>query len=352
MNIISYFDKDNQTEKPKPGSYEWWYFDGMTTEGFSFVIIFYQGNPFSRRYIFALEDNQEALAEHFPAVSISVYKDGQPLFYSFEEVLKKDSEFSNEQPFGSIKENSFFGKRTNESLLFDLNISHFLPNGDAINGRLRFESPDINLSFSKNKGSSEHLWNLVQPACTVTGELKLSGTESIQINITGKGYHDHNVGTEPMKYSFDEWYWGRTHFEDATLVYYLMNSNGNQDYKAWLINNEGNIRPLEQTIELSDYSWSLFGLKSARKIDFKEDNISCLIQLDRLLDNGPFYRRFEHRAVLEERGRIKQARGISEYIAPARIYNKMFWPLVNMRIKYPGVPHWVQKNPTLYRWTW
>jgi carotenoid 1,2-hydratase len=31
---------------------------------------------------------------------------------------------------------------------------------------------------------------------------------------------------------------------------------------------------------------------------------------------------------------------------------KIFWPLVNMRIQYPGKTHWVQKSPRLYRWTW
>ncbi|WP_322570634.1 hypothetical protein [Rhodohalobacter sp.] len=42
------------------------------------------------------------------------------------------------------------------------------------------------------------------------------------ITFSGIGYHDHNIGQEPMKESFRDWYWGRYHFEEFTLVYYLM----------------------------------------------------------------------------------------------------------------------------------
>lgn len=352
MKIISDFTKDNQSVKPVPGSYEWWYFDGMTAEGYSFVIIFYDGNPFSRRYITALEEKKEPLAEHFPAISISVYKNKLPLFYGFEEVLKKDASYSAVEPAGHVKKNWFSGKRENGVLLYEISLSMNLINGDSIKGKLQFESGAVDYHLPAEQDNSDHIWNLVQPAGKVTGHLQISGRTVTNIEVTGTGYHDHNTGREPMRNHFEEWYWGRVHFADISLIYYLMNENGMWDKKAWLMHKDGRVTSFQGGIQLLEASWSWFGLKSARKIEFTGDSVSGILQLDANLDSGPFYQRFEGRMVLKTEKGIRQARGISEYLVPHRIYDKRFWPLVNMRIKYPGENHWVQKNPVLYRWTW
>jgi carotenoid 1,2-hydratase len=81
---------------------------------------------------------------------------------------------------------------------------------------------------------------------------------------------------------------------------------------------------------------------------------SVLVQQNRLLDNGPFYRRYLSDAFIHQEGQgVQKATGISEYIYPGRIYAKWFWPFVDMRIRYHNEPpHWVQKSGRLYRWTW
>ena len=44
MNIFSDPAKDTKTSKPKPGSYEWWYFDAVDeNSGLSLVVIFLMG---------------------------------------------------------------------------------------------------------------------------------------------------------------------------------------------------------------------------------------------------------------------------------------------------------------------
>ena len=142
MKIFSDPQKDTKTAKPKPGSYEWWYFDAFDpVSELAVVVIFFDGNPFSTRYIKHLEkmsrrdgvphggelhqpekkerierlyhssDRQHQkqpgiqaentnlgqrptdrrttaspLSSDHPAVSISVYHRGKHLFYSFEEV--------------------------------------------------------------------------------------------------------------------------------------------------------------------------------------------------------------------------------------------------------------------------
>lgn len=361
MQIFSDSDRDISTRKTDPGSYEWWYFDAISLDGtYSFVVIFYQGNPFSRRYIDGVTNESENMAEQYPAVSISIYKADKPIFYAFEEVPPGEAYFSSEMPEGKVGSNTFCREYSDDGKLrYRLKIDQSVPCGDRLEGQVVFSSESSGPFFSGSRGSeaenedqSAHFWNLVQPSADVDGSLELTGLKHESIRLKGKGYHDHNTGMEPMKESFRDWYWGRFHFSGHTLVYYLMNENNSRNHCAWLIMPDNSVRELTAGIELSDEGMNLFGLKSSRKIEKKTGEVQFLVQNDRTMDNGPFYQRFESQLVLNLAGKIYQARGISEYICPRRIHTKLFRPLVNMRIKYPGNTHWVQQNPHLYRWTW
>jgi carotenoid 1,2-hydratase len=354
MQILSDFSKDTQTPGKPSGSYEWWYFDILTADGYSVVIIFYDGNPFSRRYISAMESDETAGPESFPAISVSVYKKGKPLFYLFDECLPAESNFSKETPKGHVKRNSFAGIKTETGFKYDVNLDQTLSSGDRIDASLSFHCANWDPS-GMVKGSTEkekHIWNLVGARCEVSGEVYISGYKKYQVAISGTGYHDHNVGFEPMKDSFTEWYWGRYHLPQSTLVYYLMNERNTWTNKAWLIGNNGEIRALQTRADKSDKQRNLFGLHSFRAFTFFDKTVELYLQKDRVTDDGPFYQRFEGRLISNSGENIEECRGISEYIYPSRIYKKIFWPLVNMRIAYPEKAHWVQKNPRLYRWTW
>lgn len=356
MQIISDTDKDVRSRKPSPGSYEWWYFDAVSHDGaYSLVVIFYEGNPFSRRYAEALKRNKKNLAEYYPAVSISVYKGKSPIFYSFEEVLPDEASFSSIKPEGFVKDNRFTRGESGSGLLYSLTLDQRLPNGDHLAGELAFTSSRRNFILEENlsvSGSDEkHCWNLVQPHSDVKGYITISGYSEQEIKFTGVGYHDHNTGNEPMHESFSEWYWGRLHYTGGTLVYYLMNENNVMKSKGWLFDDSGNVQLIDG-ITTDDTGLNKFGLHSARKIEKNSGDIQFLIQKNEVIDDGPFYQRFLCRMMLQTEGRTVQGQGISEYICPARIHTKLFRPLVNMRIQYPGRAHWVQKNPRLYRWTW
>lgn len=318
------------------------------------VIIFYDGNPFSRRYISERNAGHLVSPSQFPALSVSVYKKGTPLFYLFDECEPLSADFSEDHPGGSVKKNSFTGFRTTDGVSYDIAIDQTLPSGDRIEASLSFlnENWDASGMIKGSDGKHEHIWNLITPRCDVQGEIKISGYRNHNIKIEGVGYHDHNVGFEPMKDSFTEWYWGRYHLPKGTLVYYLMNELGKWTHKAWMIMQEGGIRELNVKMDRKQKQHNLFGLHSYRAFVFYDEQTELYLQKDRVTDDGPFYQRFEGRLIAKSGEKIEECRGISEYIYPSRIYKKLFWPLVNMRISYPGKTHWVQKNPRLYRWTW
>jgi len=356
MNIISDFKKDGSRLVSARGSYEWWYFDAISDDNsVSFVIIFYRGNPFSGRYTNAISGNKKGegvTGDFYPAISISVYEWGKPVYYGFREFKKEDSFFDPHFPNCKVSKNEFWGEIRNGKLVYSLKIDQTLPGGDSIYASLSFISPDnfmdLNTDSSKNRG---HTWNLVQPAADVKGVMSISGKIKKEIKFSGNGYHDHNNGNEPMKESFKNWYWGRFHFHDRTLVYYVMKHNSHVEKNAWLIKDNGSVQPLIN-ISLADYGYNVFGLKSARQIELSGKGTELFVQQDRILDNGPFYQRFFSRAVMHCHNEVLEANGISEYIYPSGIHNKLFRPLVNMRIVYPDRQHWVQKNPVLYRLTW
>ncbi|MDX1587235.1 MAG: hypothetical protein R3222_10835 [Balneolaceae bacterium] len=365
MKIFSDPKKDVSMPDKGEGGYEWWYFDAVDpTSGCSVVIIFYDGNPFSRRYVRYLEGNNgsvKPLPSNFPAISISVYRQGVPIYYSFTEYEPEKALFGSEVPNLKIGRHSMIGQaeQNNGASRYHVHLEEELPSGDAIYADLTFKGDSIEMPAGHSETNETeapgqgHLWNLVQPRAEVTGTINLTGGE--RIAFQGTGYHDHNTGYEPMKEEFVDWYWGRYHFPESTLVYYVMNRRNVQQHSAWLIGHQGDRGILHfSNASLSDYGLSLFGLKSARKISFAKEGTEIIIQQSTTMDNGPFYQRFGSEAYMKkDNGVMQKAAGLSEYIHPERIYWRLFWPLVNMRIRYRAEgPHWVQKSKRLYRWTW
>lgn len=362
MRILSDPNKDSVALSEKPGGYKWWYFDAIdSSSGYSLVVIFYLGNPFSNRYIRALNNDnlkEESTPENFPAVSISVYKEQKPVYYSFTEFDKANVRFSEKVPSLEIGNHGFDLNKFDEWLDYRLQLSEELPSGDRIQASLNFKSSNKAVPFDDAEGESRgHAWNLLQPRAEVQGTVRLYQGSDLRhdINFRGPGYHDHNTGQEPMKDKFEEWYWGRFHFPEHTLVYYVINRKEEPQYRAWLMDrNDLSIAAGFREFELRDKGRSLFGLHTARKLWLSNDQSQILVQQNQLLDNGPFYQRYLSDAFLYlEYQDVQKVRGISEYIRPERVYWRVFWPFVDMRIRYKNEkPHWVQKSKRLYRWTW
>lgn len=362
MNILSDPAKDVRNSSPQPGGYEWWYFDGISNDGkYSFVVIFYEGNPFSTRYnARLLSSKADPMPNEYPAISISVYENGKTIYYSFTEFNPSDCLIRESRTEVKIGDHWMEGELEDGKMNFHLHLEETLPSGDAINAQIAFKSSTTNKKLFNQQGNTgtKHHWNMVQPRADVKGEIQLFSqkNKSREVIFEGRGYHDHNIGAEPMRNEFTDWYWGRFHFEYATLVYYVMNRQSEQQHQAWLISNDnGSILDIFDEIDLVDKGLSIFGLKTARKIGMRSKETEVQIQQNEMLDNGPFYQRFYSNGFLRisDKNILQSQQGICEYIQPSRITYRIFWPLVNMRIFYkPEGPHWVQRSQTLYRWTW
>ncbi len=371
MKITSDLKFDLPADKTEPGSYEWWYFDAAdASDEWHFVGIFYDGCPFSPRYNKAWEaGDPEALPWKHPAITLSLYHKGKLVFYSMSEYQPDEVVISDDENIGtflriSIGKNELFLTKRGHELHHELRLNEALPSGDTLQGTLFFvaDVPPRDLFGSLPRtddfnSEAGHGWNLTQPRARVECDLRL--TDALQgerlIQWKGTGYHDHNLGREPMKQEFEDWYWGRLHFPKHTLVYYLMNAGGELSYKGWLLDTDNQLVTAFDGGSLSNFAGNAFLLRSARTIELTAaDGTKVMLQHSRTIDSGPFYYRFLTDGLLnlETENSAEKATGISEYIRPARIHNSLYWPLVNMRYRYSQKPHWVQRSPTFYRWTW
>jgi carotenoid 1,2-hydratase len=356
MKIQSGIQTDVLHPKPQHGAYEWWYFDGMDRQqGLAWVLIFYEGNPFSPWYLSDLN----SVAADYPAVTLSIYKDGKPIYYSFIEYDSREVQFSREKPRWRIGSHKLSFAQNGDQYAFSLSLDDQLPSGDRLRGRLTYHSPPFEQTLDEaTEDQHGHEWTLIQPRARVTGHLEMESninSRAHNYDITGWGYHDHNVGQRPMQADFSDWYWGRLHFDSTSLIYYIMQREGRRHYKAWLLDvTDGRIVDKLQSVVMEDYALSPFLLSSARKLTLQFEDHEALIQQHPIIDNGPFYQRFLASGILSVHQQPPQtAHGISEFIKPARIEWKLFRPLVKMRLySKPKGPHWVQRSSRLYRWTW
>lgn len=362
MDIISNPDKDVRTDDLGPGGYEWWYFDALSSDGrYGLVVIFYQGNPFSTRYNRAIQNKgEQPFPSEHPAVSISIYEEGSPVYYSFTEFEPAAANFAGDRPLVEMGGHRMERRSSEGRLTYELDLRETLPSGDTLEAFITFESPDsiVSAFADMDDHAAGHCWNLVQPRAVVKADIRLEVEyeESRQIQFEGLGYHDHNTGQEPMRDEFADWYWGRFHFDYGTLIYYVMNRRNTRQHEAWLIGNQGGEKiDTFDGIELKDTGFTIFGLKTARKLRLHSEHTKVQVQQSHLLDNGPFYQRYKSEAFLHipSSDIVESKSGITEYIRPGRIFNRLFWPFVNMRIRYRvRGPNWVQRSKRLYRWTW
>src|SRR5699024_12132355 len=99
------------------------------------------------------------------------------------------------------------------------------------------------------------------------------------INFKGTGYHDANAGKNPLRNDFKDWYWGRFHFEETTLIYYLMNKRDERQEYAWLLDGGNNVIQSFEEANFGDYGYSVFGLYQSHKMEISAGSLS--IQIDR-----------------------------------------------------------------------
>ena len=367
MQILSNQLLDLQKQSKPSGGYEWWYFDAISScKTWSVVLIFYEGNPFSPHYHGAMkaersEDTPGPMPQEYPAVTLSIYKYGRPIYYSFQEYEPHDFALDSSMQthditlrFGS---HTVLLTRSRNEFRAEIQLDDRLSSGESLRGTIIYTSthnePVRSFIDSSHDDLGAHSWILCMEAAQVESNLTIGGKEPQQIDFEGNGYHDHNVGMEPMDHSFQDWHWGRAHFENGSfLLYYVMKQlNGSLTGGAWVSNGSTGKVGFTKDVYITPYlNRSFFGLKNLKSLIIQtEAGEKLTLARQTLSDNGPFYQRFHSKVTWAD----QQTIGISEYIVPARIVRKASWPLINLRLRKRGrKANWVQKSRFFYNLTW
>lgn len=331
--------------------YEWWYFDSVSDNGRDVLVIIFLTNfvfsPRYNRYVATLHENSKTL-EHprFPAVAFTLYRDGRPLIRAIQEYDANDFRCAGQNVACQIGANKFELINDQDGRAYQISIALPLRRNRHLRAELRWRISNGNLLADQEPtdDANSHQWNIVAPRCTVTGNLNISDkAQNLEhLNFTGVGYHDHNRDRRWMPEAFDEWHWGRAHFEDYTAVFYRYVGTEAQHplTRLFLVEHRTNaLRSFEASLVGSNSKRNIFGLSFYKTIQLRAvneaDNNACGLNVDaqQVIDASFFYLRFRGVATLSlSDGTSQTATLISEYLRPQPLANRALWWLINMRV--------------------
>ncbi len=339
-------DPDRFFQYPTPGAQEWWYFDAISDDGRdALVLVWYAGLPFDPDYGVAalkhLANPAKFAAPHaldHCAVSVSWYRDGKTVAYALNGFRRGDFEQADE-PFSVV----IGGNRlARDSDGYELAIDTPAVDGKRqIQARLRFLPAPGTEPFERDLGSpdSPHVWILAAADCRVEGEISIGDLRS---KFRGRGYHDHNAGSEEISRAIRRWEWGRVHHGPLTEIYYRSEPYDGPSHALLITCRDGRPEKIREKPELAGVGRhrNVFGVKSDANL-YLEDRLDdeCLLQrFNRTcVDDGPFYRRWlalfaRERSVGPE---FVDALGISEVLDMRNLNRRLFNWMIPYRLKRP-----------------
>ena len=315
-----------------PGGFVWWYADLVAPGGDGAVLIWSYGLPFLPGYAAASRRGAAQRPAERPSLNLAVYRGGAPDFYLLQEYPAEPApaqELAQEQRVGR----SVFRRSLDEGrCILDAALDCDLPGTRArVTGSLRVQGAARSPEAPGAEPSAPHLWTPLTGPATGTLRLELDGRPLAE--LSGRAYHDRNVGRVPLhELGIDRWMWGRFPLADRELVYYL----------TWP---RGSARPIHFGVEIGADGWttrtplevevgperrSFGGLPRPERMVLRAAGRPWLeVAHTRVVDAGPFYLRMlsEARTASGE-----SAVGWSELCRPDRVDLAAHRPFVRMRV--------------------
>ena len=174
MDLYTGTGHDHDHQLDANGAYEWWYVDALSADGEWGVVV----------------------ADHC-GYAVSVYHRTDRVAFAFREV----------------DANEFVVPDT----VFEVDTTHpDLPQSIHV----RIEVGDSPLQDAGSP-TGDHGWVLVAPRAEASVSLSLAenGVVMVKAGWSGLAYRDHNFGSRPLHDDFGDWFWGRVHAPDRTLVF-------------------------------------------------------------------------------------------------------------------------------------
>jgi carotenoid 1,2-hydratase len=298
-------DPDRFLAYPDPGAHEWWYFDAISDDGRdAVVLIWFSALPFdpayglaARRYLASPGRFAAPRGLDHCAVSVNWYRDGRLAAYALNRFRADDFRHTAE-PF----ELNIGGNRLLRTAgRYDLEIDTPALGGGRLRGRFRFNPAAGTRPLERDLGGPDnpHLWILAAPDCRVEGTLvRDRGGEAGQLAFHGRGYHDHNAGSEELSTAMRRWTWGRVQHADTTEVYYHAQPQPGKgpSRSLWITCRAGRPESIREDVEVGEEhdrpTANLYGVRHGRRVRISDGTHGFWDERTACVDDGPFYRRW------------------------------------------------------------
>ncbi|MCX7640418.1 MAG: hypothetical protein N2Z23_08285 [Pyrinomonadaceae bacterium] len=330
----------------EPHSYEWWYFDALSDDSKSAIIVIFLDNfIFSPRYNQAARQKVTENFKRFPAIAFFYYENGRPVYRAINEFSEDRFKAESDKPGCKIDENrfSFECAPYGSGYLVEVNTKTY--GNQILKARLEWLSVESDLTTEKRFQfvGNQHNWNLVVARADVTGKIQAfdeSGKVLFNRDFRGTGYHDHNADSRWLPETVYQWHWGRAHFNDSTVIFYNYEEFDSPPVTKLIVVKNGQTNVLDAKLQTSDFRMSIFGLIYPRRLTFLSSEKGFkLVVKQKVVDASFFYLRFLSEAEIEyPNGQKHFSTAISEYLFPKRLKKSWFDRLIDMRIGKNGIP--------------
>ena len=338
-------DPDRFLNFQTPGAQEWWYFDAISDDGRdALVIVWYAGLPFDPEYgVGTLRHLKDPARFPAPkaldhcAIGFSWYRDGKTMAYALN--AYRSGDFScNAQPWTvDVAGNHLI--RDSEGYVLDLDTPA-VDGVHRINAKLGFRPVAGTEPLERDLGRPDapHLWILAAADCRVRGRVSIEGPRPMVLDFGGRGYHDHNAGSEELSRSMRRWRWGRVHAGGSTHVYYQAEPRQGRSQSLGITCQNGRPEVIREDVNFDLKAWRYhgFGIRFDRELTtptFRRRHRRCV-------DSGPFYLRWLSEFVVpasieDAPHRSLHRLGLCELLDTRNMHHPLFNWMIPYRLKRP-----------------
>lgn len=183
------------------GSYEWWYFDAEYTNGCKFVVIFYT------------KDRFDVKGHGKPTATLDVtLPNGKTICRVISD--KNSSIINASKELCDVRIGDSYIKYKNGSYYVHFE-DELVEYNCVMKSNVSMYRPKTGHIFFGESAKHYFAWLVSQPSAKVSGSVKVSG---INLELDGKGYHDHNWGNIDMSKIINHWYWCRAQIGPYTII--------------------------------------------------------------------------------------------------------------------------------------
>lgn len=326
MQVITGIRNDGCHNLDGPGAYEWWYVDALSADGkWGVVVILFRGMPMSPTYLHNPSHMHAGCA-------VSVYHNGARLAFSFTEQPLASASYASDEVRVQMEGASIVVDEKGH-----LMASVEMP-CDADGRRVA-----VTLTGQSTRStdpvptdlSERHAWVLARPRMQAKASIKLMEGSAVVVDHMFEtiGYHDHNLGVRAMHHDFTDWYWGRVHCPDRTIVFLSTPRSTDTTHEVYEIDDAGVPTPWHDVeITYGKTFITTMGLLCSRHITLRgispitgPHEVICTNSV--ACEDSPFYQRYLSDWYIDG---MAVGKGMSEYMNVARMKSAWIRPFLRL----------------------